>query len=218
MAKYIKNNTQDIKVWLGQTVAVDEYYLIPSDKEIYWANDVDVLVDIANLEAIVAKTDDSTTDILDINDAINYLKDNIPKTVESLNQPFFSKKLSTGQKVFKRLHGISSSVSGAPDNIDFVIPYDVCKITGIEIINTELGDKVNFKVYDTPTGTISGTPNALLNQFAFNLNTKSGSHREESSYDADLIKDMKIRIEFDAITPDLLPKTIYVNFLLHEVV
>lgn len=131
--------------------------------------------------------------------------------------PFADKVLPNGKRLFTRVHGTSSSVAGTPDNIDFEIPYAMCKLTGIDIINGELGDKINLKILDTATGTISGVPNAVLNQFAFNVNIASNFHKFESKYDADMIQGLKIRVEFDAITPDLLPKTIYINFYLHEV-
>lgn len=130
---------------------------------------------------------------------------------------FSDKVLPNGKRLFTRVHGSSGSVSGAPDNIDFEIPYPMCKLTGIDIINGELGDKINLKILDTSTGTISGVPNMVLNQFAYNVNIASSFHKFESRYDADMIQGLKIRVEFDAVAPDLLPKTIYINFYIHEV-
>lgn len=157
------------------------------------------------------------SDSTDLNDFENNYKAKGNKPLVTKNSPFGEKVLPNGKKVFTRIHGMSGTVAGAPDNLDFVIPYASCKLTGIQIINCELGDKVNMKVLDTPSGTISGTPNLVLNQFAFDVNMTKDFYEYKSSYDADLIQDMKVRIEFDAITSDLLPKTIYVNFLLHQV-
>lgn len=129
--------------------------------------------------------------------------------------PFADKVLPNGKRLYVRVHGISASVSGAPDNIDFVIPYAACKITGLEIINGAVGDTCNFKVLDTPSGTISGVPNAVLNQFGFNVNVAKDYYKRESSYDADLIQNMTIRIEYDSVAT--LPAPVYVNIILHEV-
>jgi hypothetical protein len=137
--------------------------------------------------------------------------------VEILSQPFSNKVLLNGKSVYTRLHGITAQVSGQPDNIDFIIPYNNCKITGIEIINGEIGETVNMKVLDTPTGTFSGVPNYPLNQFAFNLNIAKDFYVYKSAYDADLMKDMQIRLEYDSTSTDLVPKTIYINFILHEI-
>lgn len=131
--------------------------------------------------------------------------------------PFADKVLPNGKRLFTRVHGTSATVSGAPDTIDFEIPYAMCKLTGIDIINGELGDKINLKILDTVSGTISGVPNMVLNQFAYNVNIASNFHKFESRYDADMIQGLRIRVEYDAVTPDLLPKIIYVNFYLHEV-
>lgn len=129
--------------------------------------------------------------------------------------PFADKILPNGKRLFNRLHGAQFSVSGSPDVCDFNIPYDTCKLTGIEIINGSFGDTCNLKVVDTPTGAISGVPDFILNQFGFNVNIAKDYYKRESAYDADLIKDMKIRIEYDSVAT--LPAPIYINFILHEV-
>jgi hypothetical protein len=215
--KYIKNTTQSNKTWIGKVVEPDEYYLIPEDKENAFGNDATVITDITSGEAIIAKDDTGNNDIADIVLAINYLKNLTTPSVANINQPFASKILSDGKKLYTRIHGISATVSGAADNIDFSVPYNNCKITGIEIFNGELGDKINLKILDTPTGTISGVANYTLNQFGFNVYIDSAMYRYQSNYDADLIKDMVLRLEYDAITADESPKTVYVNIILHEV-
>lgn len=134
----------------------------------------------------------------------------------SSSTPFANKTLPDGKKVYKRVHGVSETLQSGQTNIDFVIPHDACKITGVEIIAGIHGDKVNFKVYDTPTGTISGYPDVLLNQFGFNVYMAEGLHKELSNYDADLIKDMKVSLEYDAKDTGA-EREVYVNFILHEV-
>lgn len=218
MSKYIYNTTEEDIIYVGKTIPTLEYYLIPSNMELKFSNDDTLLTDISNSVVIVSKTEDSSGHINSINLAIDFLKNNLPKTVESTLYPFAAKVLSNGKRLYTRIHGASQSVAGAPDNIDFTIPYASCKLTGIEIFNGEKGDKVNFKVLDTSEGIISGIPNYVLNQFGFNVNIADGYYKFTSNYDADLIQNMKLRIEFDAITSDLLPKNIYVNFILHEVV
>lgn len=142
------------------------------------------------------------------------------------SKPFSEKSLPDGRKVFKRVHGISSNVQATMVPIEFIVPHDVCKITGIEIIAALHGDSVNFKVYDTPDGMIQQLfygispenvePNKFLNQFGFNAYIAKDFHIEKSNYDADLIKDMKIMIEY---TPKDTgsSRDVYINFILHEV-
>jgi len=137
------------------------------------------------------------------------------KKITLANQPFDAKELPNGKKLYYRLHGIVHGLTSSPETIEFVIPYLACKITGIEIINGDIGDKASLKVCDTSTGIISGVPNYALNQFAFDMNIGDKLHRFTSPYDADLIQGMKIRIDY--ASPSTLPKTIYINFHLHEV-
>lgn len=118
------------------------------------------------------------------------------------------------KSLYKRIHGKSFAVVNGTTNLDFSVPYNNAKVESIEIINGELGDKLNFKVLDTPTGTISGIPNLMLNQFGFDVYMDgSGYYEQRSQYDADVILDMQFRIEFTTTTA----KTVYINYILNEV-
>ncbi len=140
----------------------------------------------------------------------------VPSSVSvDKSTPFANKILPSGKRVFKRVHGVKATVEDAQKNIELIIPYDFCKITGIELIAGNYGDKVNFKVYDTPTGTISTIPNYMLNQFGFDVYLAQDRHKEESNYDADLIKDMKLVVEYIPVNTGS-PREVYVNFMLHE--
>lgn len=70
--KRIKNTTNADKLWLGQVVESGQYFTIESQEEIKWANDSILLADIGNGSAVV---NNGTSDITDINNAINFLKD-----------------------------------------------------------------------------------------------------------------------------------------------
>ena len=111
--------------------------------------------------------------------------------------PYASKSNAT-HKFFKRIHGAynSSIANTATGNIEFVVPYNQAKIAKIELFNCSFGDTCNVKFLDTPTGTISTVPNYMLNQFGFNTELPDGTYKSKSEYDADVIKDMKIVIEY----------------------
>lgn len=136
--------------------------------------------------------------------------------------PFAAKTLSNGKKLFKRVHGIKTTLS-ENNVITLSVPYNECKINAIEILWAPVGLQADFKIYDTPTGTISSTlestnntpiPNLLLNQFGFACGIAKDYYKEVSNYDADLIKDMKLEITI--INPNNLTNEICVNFILHE--
>lgn len=129
--------------------------------------------------------------------------------------PFSDKVLPNGKKMFTRIHGVSSTITSSPSSIDFEVPYDSCKITGIEIMGGSIGDMVDFEVVDTSTGTISGVPNLSLNKFGHDVNVSKDLYKYKSSYDADLIKGMKLRIVYNTSEPS---KAVYINLILHQVV
>jgi hypothetical protein len=131
--------------------------------------------------------------------------------------PFALKALATGQKVFRRVRGTFGTVQNVPINIDFVVPFAQCKITGLQILGAVLGDKVTFQVLDDNVGTISGIPNYVLNTFGEDVYVAPGEATYPSKYDADLIGGLVLRMIYDA-KDDLLPRKIYVNFDLHEVI
>lgn len=152
----------------------------------------------------------------------------VPSSVSvDRSKPFSEKNLPDGRKIFKRVHGISAIVHNTTNNIEFIVPHNACKITGVNIIAAKFGDNVNFKVYDTPEGMIQqlfygvsaedAIPNKFLNQFGFNVYLSENIHIEDSNYPADLIKDMKIIIEY--IPKDTgVERDVYINFILHELI
>jgi len=131
--------------------------------------------------------------------------------------PFSKKVLGGGFKLYRRKHGASSSIAAnSSGTIELVIPYVSCKINIVEVIGCYYGDTVNLKVYDTPQGTLSTIPNYMLNQFGFNVEMPDGFYKDESSYDADLIQNMKIELTY--FNNGENEKHIGVNFTLHEIV
>lgn len=133
-----------------------------------------------------------------------------------MTSPFKSKTVQGG-KLFRRKHGFKSE-SIAPNEtsvIEINVPYDFAKINEVEFCNCDLGDEANFKVCDTPQGSISGTPGTLLNQFGFGVKLPQGFYKDQSDYDADLIKDMKIVIEYKNNSSEA--KIARGNIVFHEV-
>jgi len=63
---------------------------------------------------------------------------------------------------------------------------------------------------------LSTIPNYMLNQFGFNVEMPDGFYKDESSYDADLIQNMKIELTY--FNNGENEKHIGVNFTLHEIV
>jgi len=145
--------------------------------------------------------------------AVNYLLGTGTKDVNVQLQPAFASKKVGTKSLFIRATGQVFAVSVGANTLDFSIPFNVMKFNGLQIVNGELGETISLKVLDTPTGLISGVPNYMLNQFGFNVNLPSGIFVRESQYDADIYKDMVVRIELNALTA----RDFRVNYSLHEV-
>ena len=103
--------------------------------------------------------------------------------------------------------------------MEYTLTYNHAKFNGLEIINGQVGDSANLKVLDTPTGAYTyaqlGTaiPNAVLNQFGFNWYL-TDYMKEKLPYVSDLYVGMRIVIEYTNNSAS--PRTIYINYYLHE--
>lgn len=137
---------------------------------------------------------------------------------ESVTYPFANKKLPDGKSLFRRIHGIKLTTDGTSNSqkIIFTVPYNSAKITSTEIIGAELGDIIDFKILDTTSGTATGIPNYMLNQFGFGVYPSKERYEQKSEYDADLFIGLQLEI---TLTPvDTLVRNVYFNLVLHEVV
>lgn len=134
---------------------------------------------------------------------------------DSPRQPFASKVLNDGRKIFKRVHGVVKTIeANSTDTISIITPYEAAKITGVEIIGASIGDTANFNVYDNSQGSISGFPNVKINQFGFDVVLAEKFHKEKSDYDADVIQGLTLEAEITNSTN--ISKTYGVNFIMHE--
>lgn len=207
MEGYIKASYTQLKNYLNTTNSNFNY--LESDT----AYDIFLIDGNFKLNCLLRKSNPANVNQTDFE--INY-KNKANKKVDIGIDPFASKVLRNGKKVFTRIRGISANVGSSATIIDFTIPFSLCKITGLEIINTEIGDNATFQIIDTSTGTISGVANAVLNEFGTNVALSKNLYKYVSQYDADLIQDMKLRIVYDSFSM-LTFKTVYINYFLHEV-
>lgn len=141
-----------------------------------------------------------------------------PDKVEVESQPVFANKfLPDGRRIWNADNCEEFSINNAAKNLDFVIPKDVMKVNGLEIVNCKAGDKATLQVLDTPTGTVSGVANAVLRTFG-TVYLPDEFYKRVSKYDADIIKGMTIRIIYDRKDVSLDPAAdVFINYLLHEI-
>lgn len=131
-------------------------------------------------------------------------------------EPFASKILKNGMKLYRRKHGYKETIAAnSSKDIIISVPYDNCKINKLEIIDANPLDRIDMMVLDTPTGTTSTIPNYMLNQFGFGVVVSELLYSDKSDYDADLIKDMQLKITY--YNDSASSKEIGLNIIFHEV-
>lgn len=214
MAKFVKNIDTISHTWAGVIIEPNSLYECQNryEAECFYRSDTFIIA-LSNGKAEVYS---DNILINGIEKSLTFLKNVFPVddygNLISSNSPFAMKKVN-GKSLFKRVHGMQLLTVIGLNTFEFNIPYNQCKITGIELIGASSCDIADLEVYDTPTGTISTIPNYLLNQFGFTVNVAKDYYAHRSEFDSDLIKDMKIEVHLYAQAVGLVG----LNLILNEV-
>jgi hypothetical protein len=207
MAKWIKNNTAGDKTWVGQLVPAATYYEIQSNEEVLWAHNSSLIIDISNGDAIVAKDDSGNTNIIDISEALNHLRDENPTRIDP-NTPIHQYAMAEAESLRARLLGIYNLTitKNQTSNLDWQIPHTPylgqnkqSYMDGIEYYakDSEIGDTMKFQVIDKdgiayPAGTV-------LDEFGSNWAVIPNDKETIRLYKAKLIPGMYIRVIYTSI-------------------
>lgn len=119
------------------------------------------------------------------------------------------------KKFYARNTGLQYVVSPGSNLLTYTATYPWAKMIGVECINALPLDTAELRVYDNPSGTYSGVPNALLNQFGYTLNMGPDFYVRFSPFDADLYASMVIKITY--VSVGVADRTVGVNFIMNEV-
>lgn len=206
----VKNNKITDDTWAGMTILAGAEYDLQATEVSVWQASDKVISDLSAGNLLVG---DGVTYQAAGALAVNFLLGTGVKDVSVQAQPSFTSKKVGTKSLFIRATGKVFPVVVGLNVLDFVITYNVMKFNGLQIVNGKVGETVNLKVLDTPAGLISGVPNYMLNQFGFDVNLLDGEFIRESRYDADVFKDMVVRVELTAIEA----RDFRVNYSLHEV-
>jgi hypothetical protein len=139
-----------------------------------------------------------------------------PNIIIASTPPFGAKTLNINgvtKRLFARFTGFQQSLDQGTNTITYTINYPWVKILGVEVINSESLDYVNFKVYDNAQGSYSGVPNLMLNQFAYTLNLAKDYYMRMAQFDADAYAGMVVEITYYSVSQ----KTVAFNLLMNEV-
>lgn len=210
MSHILINQTVDnIVLDIGRTVPGSGQYSIDVSNLQAFQKSSDVITHLSSGDLIY---NDGVNDISSVPEAIRLLNGGTPH-ISVIEDPPFSNKRIGGKSLYSRITGKSFAVAmNATTTCDFSIDFPLVKFNGLEIIGATPGDSVNLFILDTPNGDLSGFANYPLNQFGYTVFPSLNYYKRRSNYDADLMQDMQIRLDYTSITA----KTIYINYDIHE--
>lgn len=133
-----------------------------------------------------------------------------------MEPPFAAKTLlinGVKKNLFARNTGKQFGVTTGSNELSYTATFAWVKMVGLECMGAELGDYAELRVYDSPAGTYSGVPNALLNQFGYTLNLAKDYYARTSPFDSDVYAGMVLKITYVSVSN----KTIGINYLMNEV-
>lgn len=105
--KRLKNTKESSDTWVSQTIEPNTYYEVQFSELFRWQNDSKVLTDIGSGDLLV---NDGTTDISDVAQAINFLKDEDTVPRDSDGSPMQRVKVTTSGWAYQ-LHGMEITIS-----------------------------------------------------------------------------------------------------------
>lgn len=215
MAKWIHNISGVSKTYQGYEILDTAYLQIPSNLENEFNQDIALISDLA--ASNVRMSADGVSDYSSNGSSnIDFLKGLVNTTSITSLPPFGAKQAVINgvlKKFYARNTGIQSAVTTGSNVINYTMSYAWVKIIGIECIGCEALDTCELKVYDNASGTYSGVPNALLNQFGYTLNMAANFYSRTSPFDADLYAGMVLQITYVSLSN----KTIGFNMIMNEV-
>jgi hypothetical protein len=172
-----------------------------------------------SVETLISQEDPNNPDLIDF--VANYKaaanKSPIQTSIVQTQPPYGAKTIVVNgvvHKLYTRFTGIQQQLSVGSNTIVYTATYPWAKLIGVEAVNCEALDMVDFKVYDNSSGAYSGVPNQLLNQFSFTLNLPKDFYRRTAQFDADIYAGMTIQVTYNSQSS----KTVGINFLLDQVV
>lgn len=164
--------------------------------------------------------------VLDSENEADYATNYAPNSNKKLGsfysrEPFASKELHDGSKLFRRKHGQKETIpANGTKEIIFTVPYGKAKINKLEVIDANARDRIDLFVrspLDPATAAAYGLPaDYSLNQFGFNVVVSDLLYSDKSDYDADVYAGFQIVIAYKNDTATA--KEVGFNLIYHEVV
>lgn len=162
---------------------------------------------------------------LDQDDEADYTANYLPSANKKMGsfysrEPFATKVLRDGSKLFRRKHGMKTTVAANSEkDIIFVVPYAKARINKLELIDANPLDRIDLLVkspVDANVAAAYGMPaDYLLNQFGFDVIVSELLYSDKSDYDAEVYAGMQVIAKYKNDTDT--DKEIGFNLIYHEV-
>jgi len=126
-------------------------------------------------------------------------------------------KTADGATAYKKVTGAKKVIAaGQTEMIELIFPFTRGLIKGAKIINTHMGDKLQFKILDTANNDYSGQPgsNFVLNQFGYDVYLIDGHLEDTAEFAGEIYQGMVICCEYTNNTNE--DKTVYMNSDIYE--
>jgi len=202
MAKWIKNSDTISHTWVGKLLTANEYYELQSHEETRWANDSQLLSDIGAAKAVVSKDDSGSNDIIDVNDGINYLKDNLPKlvTMTAIYDADGKRARLKGTHSGTITAGQSLTMDHKMEQLQWPLGTNATSIfNGVQYYaqNAAVGDHMTFQIVDVDG--IVYPANTVLEEFGNAFYVAPNTLEDIILYESTIVPNMYVRIIYTSI-------------------
>ena len=203
--KWIYNNTQEEKVYNGQSYPSEAYTQIPNALIPKAGDNELILADILSLD--ISISEDGNNKISDPVEGINYLKGN--KILQDTRSEAISSNVlhGEGKILYAKVHGMKADIAAGQTHIfSFSVPYTEVFFQGSEVLVDIIG-VTDYDVFHPELG--------VIEQYAYALNIGTIKYTRESKYAARIPQGICLRCSYTNDTDGQLE--VGVNFVMHEI-
>jgi len=196
MSKWIKNTDTIDHTWSGKLLTPSEYYEIQSFESVAWAENDQLITDISNGLAIVAKDDSGTKDITKISEALKHLRDEVPTkvTVNAISAADGKRARLKGTHTGTITAGQTLSMDYKMEQLQWLGSNVPSIFNGVQYYakNAAIGDSMQFQVVDVDA--IVYPADTILEQFGDTFYAAPDTLEDIILYESAIVPNMYIRI------------------------
>lgn len=131
-------------------------------------------------------------------------------------------KTVEGYIAYKKVTGVKLLIpANSTLEIKYIVPFQMAVIKGVKVINTKIGDSLNFHIRDTVNNDYSGIdpagpegPSVMLQHFGVDVYLDNGSLEDTADFAARLYQGMQVCCEYTNNNSE--DRIIYMNVDIYE--